>query len=205
MKKTKLLITDDHRILVDGLKKLFENSETVSVIGTAYSGKECKSFLVKETPDVILLDINLPDASGLELCKEIKSKYPNVKIIALTSYSEYAMVRQMIENGVDGYVLKNAMPEEILVSVEIVMENEQFLCEEIDMLMKKRSQNQIWLTPREKELLKNIVEGNTNIEIADKMCLGIETINSYRKNLLLKLNAKNTAVLVRMAIEEKLV
>lgn len=205
MEKIKLLITDDHRILVDGLKKLFDNSETVSVIGTAYSGKECRSFLLKETPDVILLDINLPDASGLELCKEIKTKYPEIKIVALTSYNEYAIVRQMLENGANGYVIKNAMPEEILMSVEIVMENEQFLCEEIDLLMKKRSQNQIWLTPREKELLKNIVDGHTNIEIADKMCLGVETINSYRKNLLLKLNAKNTAVLVRMALEEKLV
>lgn len=205
MEKIKLLITDDHRILADGLKKLFDNSETVSVIGTAYSGKECSSFLLKETPDVILLDINLPDASGIDLCKEIKTKYPEVKIVALTSYNEYAVVRQMLENGANGYVIKNAMPEEILMSVEVVMENEQFLCDEIDMLMKKRSQNQIWLTPREKELLKNIVDGNTNIEIADKMCLGVETINSYRKNLLLKLNAKNTAVLVRMAIEEKLV
>lgn len=205
MEKIKLLITDDHRILADGLKKLFDNSETVSVIGTAYSGKECRSFLLKEMPDVILLDINLPDASGIDLCKEIKTKYPEVKIVALTSYNEYAVVRQMLENGANGYVIKNAMPEEILMSVEVVMENEQFLCDEIDMLMKKRSQNQIWLTPREKELLKNIVDGNTNIEIADKMCLGVETINSYRKNLLLKLNAKNTAVLVRMAIEEKLV
>lgn len=205
MGKIKLLITDDHRILVDGLKKLFDNSETTSVIGVAYSGKECKNFLMNETPDVILLDINLPDASGLELCKEIKTKYSDVKIVALTSYNEYAMVRQMLENGADGYVIKNAMPEEILLSVETVMENEQFLCEEIDLLMKKRSQNQIWLTPREKELLKLIVDGNTNIEIADKMCLGVETINSYRKNLLFKLNAKNTAVLVRMALEEKLV
>lgn len=205
MEKIKLLITDDHRILADGLKKLFDNSETVSVIGTAYSGKECRSFLLKEMPDVILLDINLPDVNGIDLCKEIKTKYPEVKIVALTSYNEYAVVRQMLENGANGYVIKNAMPEEILMSVEVVMENEQFLCDEIDMLMKKRSQNQIWLTPREKELLKNIVDGNTNIEIADKMYLGVETINSYRKNLLLKLNAKNTAVLVRMAIEEKLV
>lgn len=204
MEKIKLLITDDHRILVDGLKKLFDNSETVLVIGTAYSGKECKNFLIHDVPDVILLDINLPDVSGIELCREIKIKYPSVKIVALTSYNEYTIVRQMLENGANGYVLKNAMPEEILLSVEKAIENDRFLCEEIDILMKKRSQNQIWLTPREKELLKLIVEGNTNIEIADKMYLGVETINSYRKNLLLKLNAKNTAVLVRMALEEKL-
>lgn len=97
------------------------------------------------------------------------------------------------------------MPEEIILSVETVANNEIFLCEEIDLLMRNRSNNPIWLTPREKELLKYIVEGLTNHEIAEKMYLGVETINSYRKNLLIKLGAKNTAVLVRMALEEKLV
>ena len=97
------------------------------------------------------------------------------------------------------------MPEEIFLSVETVANNEIFLCEEIDLLMRNRSNNPIWLTPREKELLKYIVEGLTNHEIAEKMYLGVETINSYRKNLLIKLGAKNTAVLVRMALEEKLV
>ncbi len=97
------------------------------------------------------------------------------------------------------------MPEEIILSVETVANNEIFLCEEIDLLMRNRSNNPIWLTPREKELLKYIVEGLTNHEIAEKMYLGVGTINSYRKNLLIKLGAKNTAVLVRMALEEKLV
>ncbi|MPM04021.1 DNA-binding transcriptional activator DevR/DosR [bioreactor metagenome] len=205
MNKIKLLIVDDHRILVDGLKKLFENSETVQLIGVAYSGKECRAFLRNEQPDVILLDINLPDASGIDLCKEIKKQNPPIKIVALTSFNEYAIVRQMIENGASGYVVKNAMPEEIILSVETVMENEIFLCEEIDLLMHKRNADPVWLTPREKELLKWIVDGLTNHEIAEKMFLGVETINSYRKNLLVKLGAKNTAVLVRMALKEKLV
>ena len=205
MDKIKLLIVDDHRILVDGLKKLFDNSENIVVVGVAYSGKECRNALSKELPDVILLDINLPDVSGIELCKEIKIHYPEIKIVALSSFNEYAIVRRMLENGASGYVVKNAMPEEIILSVETVANNEKFLCEEIDMLMRKRSHNPVWLTPREKELLKLIVDGFTNPEIAEKMFLGVETVNSYRKNLLLKLGAKNTAVLVRMAIEEKLV
>lgn len=205
MEKIKLLIVDDHRILVDGLKKLFENSDTVNVIAVAYSGKECRSVLIKALPDVILLDINLPDVSGIDLCKEIKTQYPKIKIIALSSFNEYAIVRRMIENGASGYVVKNAMPEEIRMSVEMAANNETFLCEEIDLLMRKRSNSPVWLTPREKELLKLIVDGYTNTEIAEKMFLGVETINSYRKNLLIKLGAKNTALLVRMALEEKLV
>lgn len=205
MEKIKLLIVDDHRILVAGLKKLFENSATVQVTGLAFSGKECRSAIIKELPDVILLDINLPDASGIDLCKEIKSQHPEIKIVALSSFNEYAIVRRMLENGASGYVVKNAMPEEIKMSVEMAANNASFLCEEIDLLMRKRSKNPIWLTPREKELLKLIVDGFTNHEIAEKMFLGVETINSYRKNLLIKLCAKNTAILVRMALEEKLV
>ena len=205
MEKIKLLIVDDHRILVAGLKKLFENSATVQVTGVAFSGKECRSAIIKELPDVILLDINLPDASGIDLCKEIKSQHPEIKIVALSSFNEYAIVRRMLENGASGYVVKNAMPEEIKMSVEMAANNASFLCEEIDLLMRKRSKNPIWLTPREKELLKLIVDGITNHEITEKMFLGVETINSYRKNLLIKLGAKNTAILVRMALEEKLV
>jgi DNA-binding NarL/FixJ family response regulator len=205
MEKIKLLIVDDHRILVAGLKKLFENSATVQVTGVAFSGKECRSAIIKELPDVILLDINFPDASGIDLCKEIKSQHPEIKIVALSSFNEYAIVRRMLENGASGYVVKNAMPEEIKMSVEMAANNASFLCEEIDLLMRKRSKNPIWLTPREKELLKLIVDGFTNHEIAEKMFLGVETINSYRKNLLIKLGAKNTAILVRMALEEKLV
>lgn len=205
MEKIKLLIVDDHRILVAGLKKLFEYSATVQVTGVAFSGKECRSAIIKELPDVILLDINLPDASGIDLCKEIKSQHPEIKIVALSSFNEYAIVRRMLENGASGYVVKNAMPEEIKMSVEMAANNASFLCEEIDLLMRKRSKSPIWLTPREKELLKLIVDGFTNHEIAEKMFLGVETINSYRKNLLIKLGAKNTAILVRMALEEKLV
>ncbi len=199
-----VLIVDDHIILADGLKKLINDSGFAEVCHTALTGKDCMNYLRHETPDVIFLDINLPDANGIDMCKEIKSHKPEIKIIALTSFGEYALVRQMLENGANGYLLKNAMPDEILLSIEMVMEGEQFLSDEIDMLMHKRSLNPVWLTPREKELLKLIVQGNTNHEIADKMCLGVETINSYRKNLLLKLGAKNTAVLVRMALEEKL-
>lgn len=198
-------IVDDHKILVEGLRKLVDESGFAHTIVVSYSGKECRQNLKQYTSQVILLDINLPDANGIDLCREITAQYPFIKIIALTSYSEYSIVRQMIENGASGYVLKNAMPEEILMSIETVINNEIFLCEQIDLLMKSRTTQHVWLTPREKELLKLIVEGFTNVEIANKMILGVETINSYRKNLLCKLGARNTAVLVRKAIEEKLV
>lgn len=198
-------IVDDHKILVEGLKKLVDNSGFARTTAVSYTGKDCLWKLNFEQPQVILLDINLPDWSGIDLCNVIKEKYPQVKVVALTSYSEYSIVRQMLENGASGYIIKNAMPEEILLGLQAVANNETFLCEEIDLLMNKRSLEQIWLTPREKVLLKYIVDGYTNPEIAEQMFLAVDTINNYRKKLLCKLNARNTAVLVRIALEQKLV
>lgn len=205
MNKIKLLIVDDHQIILEGLKNIFNHAENVRIINTAVTGAECRKALLHELPDVILLDISLPDISGIDLCKEIKTAHPKIRIVALSSFNEYAIVRRMIDHGASGYVVKNAMPQEIILSVERVMQNEIFLCEEIDLLMHNRSSNPVWLTHREKELLCFIVAGYTNTEIAEKMFLSIETINSYRKNLLVKMGARNTAALVRMALEQKLI
>jgi DNA-binding NarL/FixJ family response regulator len=111
----------------------------------------------------------------------------------------------MLSNGASGYVLKNAMPEEIIMGIETIMNGEIFLCHEIDILMKKETDKHVFLTRRETDLLRLITEGFTNQEISEKLFLGAETIKSYRKNLLFKLNAKNTASLVKMALEGKLV
>jgi DNA-binding NarL/FixJ family response regulator len=201
----KVAIVDDHPLLVEGLKKLLEESEVASITGIAGSGKECIRMIMAEEPEVLLLDINLPDINGIDLCKDIHLKWPNIKILALTSYSEYTSVRKMLDNGAKGYLLKNALNEEIIEGVKTVYQDREFLCNEIDLFLKRQSYNQVFLTPRETTLLRLIAEGFTNREIADKLFLGIETINTYRKNLLFKLNARNTAVLIRIAIEQKLI
>ena len=201
----KVAIVDDHPLLIEGLKNLFASSGVAQMTASAANGKECLRMLGFGLPDVLLLDINLPDISGIDLCKEILSRWPSLNILALTSFSEYTSVRKMIENGAKGYLLKNAMPEEIIQGIERVALGETFLCHEIDLFMKKQTDRHIFLTPRETDLLRLIVKGYTNTEIAEQLFLGIETINSYRKNLLFKLNARNTAVLVKIAIEEKLI
>lgn len=198
-------ITDDHKMLVEGLKKMIEESGEAVVTGMAHSGKECRSLLNQGLPDVLLLDINLPDISGVDLCAELKQNYPNLKILALTSYGEYSMVRRMLDNGALGYILKNAMCEEVIEGIATVAQGKPFLCHEVDMLMKKQADTSVWLTPREEALLKLIVEGYTNPEIAEKIFLSPETIKGYRKNLLFKLGAKNTAALVKIALDQKLV
>ena len=201
----KVAIVDDHPLLIEGLKNLISASGVAVVTKTAINGKDCLRMLSFEQPDVLLLDINLPDISGIDLCKEIHGQWPLVNIMALTSFGEYTIVRKMLDNGARGYLLKNAMPEEIIEGIESVFLGKLFLCHEIDLFMKRGADRHIFLTPRETDLLRLIVQGFTNHEIAEKLFLGVETINSYRKNLLFKLNARNTAVLVKMAIEEKLI
>jgi DNA-binding NarL/FixJ family response regulator len=201
----KILIVDDHPVLADGLKSLLIEYRQCGSPQIAASVAECKKLMGQERYDLILLDINLPDGSGIDLCGDIKQIYPQTKILAITSFSEFTYVSKMMANGASGYILKNAMPEEIVKGVEAVMSGETFLCHEVDMLMNKKNDQQIYLTRRESELLKLITEGYTNQEIAEKLFLGGETVKSYRKNLLFKLNVKNTASLVRFAIEQKLV
>lgn len=198
-------IVDDHKLLVEGLRLLIDESGTAKVTAVSYDAAQCCRTLENEIPDVLLLDINLPDTNGVDLCAELISKYPGLKILALTSYGEYNVVRRMIENGAMGYVLKNAMSEEMIAGIEAVSSGELFLCHEIDVLMKRQENTAIWLTLRERELLKLIVEGYTNPEIAEKIFLSPETIKGYRKNLLFKLGVKNTATLVKLTIEQKLI
>ena len=201
----KILIVDDHPVLANGLKTLLEEYKMCSSADIAVTGKECMKKLGGNEYDLILLDINLPDVSGIDLCETIHKNYPLIKILALTTFSEFTCVNNMMTNGASGYVLKNAMPEEIIKGVETVMNGEIFLCHEVDILMKKETDKHVFLTRRETDLLRLITQGFTNQEISEKLFLGSETIKSYRKNLLFKLNAKNTAALVKMALEEKLV
>jgi DNA-binding NarL/FixJ family response regulator len=123
----------------------------------------------------------------------------------LTSYSELTIIMRALENGASGYILKNAMTEEIIEGIRVVASGKQFLCEEVNLLVRHQEGHQVRLSRREQELLRLIVEGHSNSEIAERMFLGYETIKSYRKNLVLKLNAHNTAGLVKIAIEHKLV
>lgn len=198
-------IVDDHRILTEGLQSLIAESAIAKVVGVAHSAAACRLSLAFWKPDVLLLDVGLPDVSGVDFCKEIKEQFPNIKVLALTTHSEYTVVRQMLDNGASGYLIKNAMADEVMAGIEAVAAGETFLCHEIDLLMRRPAEKNVWLSPRERELLLLISEGLTNTEIAEQFFLSPETIRGYRKNLLLKLGAKNTAVLVKMAIEQKLI
>ena len=194
-----VVIIDDHKVIADGLERLINESEDVRVACKAFSVAGCLELLNNTQPDVLMLDIGLPDGNGIDLCEQIKAKYPQQKVLMLTSYGELATINRALDAGADGYILKNSMPEELLEGIRTVASGQRFLCEEVDIKLQKNETNTLELTRREKELLLLIVEGYTLPELSDKMCLGYHTIRSYRKNLNIKLNAHNTAQLVQNA------
>ena len=198
-------ITDDHKVFTEGLSILINESKIALITGISHSLAECRSALAFKRPDILLLDIQLPDGNGIDFCKEMRQKYPKLKILALTSHNEHSIVRRMMENGAHGYILKNALSEEVIAGIETVMNGEIFLCEDVDILVKKQEESNIWLTTREQELIRLIADGYTNQEMAEELYLGVETIKTYRKNMILKLGAKNSMMLVKMAIENKLI
>lgn len=199
---TKVFITDDHYMIVEGIRSLLQFEKGIEWVGHAMNTDSCLSFLEQQQPDVILMDINLPGIDGIDLCKEVKSKYPAVHIIGLSSFNQQSFIRKMLSNGASGYVLKNATREELIEAIETVMEGKQFLSHEAELTVRKNEDSIIpVLTRREKEVLVLIAEGLTNNAIGEKLFISTTTVDTHRKNLLAKFEVKNTATLIRMAAQ----
>ena len=201
----RVAIVDDHTMVAEGFERIINASGIAGVIGKAYSVSGCLTMLARSKTDVLLLDVSLPDGNGIDLFLKIKVLYPDLKVVMLTSHSELHIIKRALDYGVAGFIMKNAAAEVIIEGIRTVTSGERFLCEETQRLLNKRNCQTILLSRREQELLRLIVAGKKNMEIADSMNLGYETIKGYRKNLMIKLNTSNTAELVRMAIEQHLV
>jgi DNA-binding NarL/FixJ family response regulator len=201
----KVAVVDDHRIVIDGMEKIITESGIACLTGKALSVAGCRAMLSGEQPDVLMLDVGLPDGSGMDLCPQLKAKYPAMSILMLTGYAEYAVISHVLNNGASGYILKNATSEEIIEGIRTVAAGKRFLCEETGSVLKKSRNKEMILTRQERELLKLLATGHTSREIADAMNLGYETVRSYRKNLQTKLGVRSTVELTRIAFERKLV
>ena len=202
---TKVFIVDDHYMVIEGIRSLLQNEKGVEWAGHATNAASCLAFLQQQQPDIILMDINLPDKSGIDLCKEVKEKYPSVFIVGLSTFNQQSFIQKMMDSGASGYVLKNASQEELMEAIETVIKGKIFLSDEAAQSLQKRENVNIVLTRREKEVLELIAEGMTNNVIAQKLFISPATVDTHRKNLLAKLEAKNTASLVRMATQLQLI
>jgi len=197
----KILIVDDHPLVVEGLKSLLADSEGIAVTGTAANAVDAISFLKNNEVDIAFLDINLPDISGIELCKKIKEQFPSVKSLALSTFSERAYVSRMIQNGACGYLIKSSGREDILEAIRQVQLGGYFMNVNFDQnpVTENAPKTIPFLTRREKEVLLLIAEGMTNPQIAEKLFVSVTTVNSHRANLLMKFDVNNTASLIKIA------
>jgi DNA-binding NarL/FixJ family response regulator len=208
MRPITVFVVDDHFMVVEGIRSLLEKSEGIELVGHASTAVSCKAFLESRLPDVILMDINLPDQSGLELCADVKKLYPSVKILGLSTFNQRSFITTMMEKGASGYVLKNASREELIEAIDRASRGLKYLSEEASATLRdyQQSGNSIpIITSREKEVLELISQGLTNGEIAKKLFISVTTVDSHRKNLLAKFQVKNTAALVRLALEYKII
>lgn len=197
----RIFIVDDHYMVIEGIRSLLQNESSIEWMGHATNAASCISFLKLQQPDIILLDINLPDKSGTELCKEIKQLYPSVFVLGLSTFNQQVVIRNMMNNGASGYLLKNASKEEIMEAIATVLRGKEYLSLDAAFAIKETDRNFPIITRREKEILLLIAEGLTNAEIAEKLYISTPTVNTHRKSLLEKFDVKNTALLIGKAIK----
>lgn len=202
---TKVFIVDDHYMVIEGIRSLLQNEKGIEWTGHASNAASCLAFLQQQQPDVILMDINLPDKSGIDLCKEVREKYPAVFVIGLSTFNQQSFIQKMMENGASGYVLKNATQEELMEAIAAVAAGKTFLSDEAAQSLRKNNEGEIpVLTRREKEVLELIADGLTNNEIAQKLFISVSTVDTHRKNLLAKFDARNIASLIKAAMQMQL-
>lgn len=202
-----IAITDDHPMIIGGLRNMLSLYPHIR-LGEAYTtAKALMEGLEEVQPDVLLLDIQLPDKTGDTLVPVILKKYPAIRILALTNMDSMLYIHNMLRLGVSGYVSKNSDPDTVIRAIETVYRGDQFLesslkdrLEQFSFTMRKEAAMKPTLTQREKEILQLTVNGDTIQEISQKLFVGLRTVEYYRSNLLLKLDVKNMAGLIKKAI-----
>lgn len=202
----KLFIVDDHYMVIEGIHSLLQNEKQIEWTGHATNAASCLSFLQKQQPDIILMDINLPDKSGIELCKEVRDNYPCIYVIGLSTFNQQSFIQKMMDNGASGYLLKNATQQELMEGITTVIKGKTYLSHEASQVLNTPQHDEApVLTRRELEVLELIADGLTNNEIAQKLFISSTTVDTHRKNLLAKFSAKNTATLIRLAAQLKFI
>ncbi|MFD1602086.1 response regulator [Flavobacterium artemisiae] len=212
MNTINLLIVDDHTMFLQGIISLLEQEPNITIVGKAVNGNEALEIIKKGVVDFIILDVSMPEMDGIELSKILKKQHPNVKILIVSTHSNVMIVSRLIRIGVNGYLLKNAEKEELLKAINTIASGESYFAEELEekhltnsSRIEKQVSNLTELSSREKEILVLIAHEYNTAEIAEKTFISLNTVNTHRRNLLSKLNAKNTAGLVKYAVENGLV
>ncbi len=209
-----ILLADDHKITRTGLKALIEKETDFQVIAEAENGRRAVQLALKLEPDVIVMDINMPDLNGIDATRQITAELPGVKVIALSMYADKRYVIGMLKAGVSGYLLKNCAFEELTAAIKSVVKGRNYMSSEVaDKVMKGYADNlksteqvveNVALSAREREVLQLIAEGKSSSDIADALFISVKTVSTHRKKIMEKLNTDNLADLIKYAIREGL-
>ena len=203
-----MALVDDHPIVLEGLRSLFVRYKEQYKLLCFNNGSSLLSFLENNPVDVVLLDIALPDANGVDICTTIKTRYPNILVIGLSNQAEQSTIRQMLESGASGYLLKDSPAEEILAAIEAVINGEIVFSAGVKEILSvpaaAAGQPLPSLTKREKQILQLLAQGQTTKEIADQLFLSKLTVDTYRKNLLQKYEVRNIAELLMLLTQHRM-
>ena len=201
MNRIKVLIVDDHPMVLEGMRSMLTQINFVDIVGTAANAYEAIELIKAAAPDIVITDINMPEISSIELTLKIKKEFPEIKVIAMSTFKERSYITQMIQNGASGYLIKSASKEEIEEAILSVHEGKLYMSLDISLSAfdKQEINNVPILSSREKEVLDLIADGFTNPQIAEKLFLSLHTVDSHRKNLLTKFGINNTASLIKLA------
>lgn len=198
LNRTKVAIADDHKIFAQGIKSVLKDQEWINWVGEAFTAKDAFQLYEDRRPDIFLLDYHFPDGNGYEVAKKILHKYPNAGIIILSMENDSDIMHQCSLLGVKGYIIKNLSSDELIETIEQVIKGINVFMWEEEFLTKQKEEDG-GLSKREKEIIALISKGLTSQEIADAINLSVLTINTHRRNILRKLNLKNTAMVVQYA------
>lgn len=214
MANIKILLADDHKIVRDGIKLMLEPHIGIDIEAEASDGKEVLEILEKKLIDLIIMDINMPEMDGIEATRRVKEKYPDVRVLALTMSNDDLHIRQMIQAGASGYIMKSAGRSELKDAVNAIMNGKHYFSDEathsimMDLVKGKgnpSSSEPVHITDRELEILELIVKEHTNQEIGEKLFISSRTVDAHRRNLLQKTGARNTAGLVKYAFQHNII
>ena len=215
MTKIRLLLVDDHDVVRSGLRMLLENEADLVILGEAGNGQQALGLVAKLEPDVVIMDITLPDMSGIEVTRRIKQSHPKIAVVALTIHEDQQYFFEMLQVGASAYVPKRAAPNDLIAAIRAAYRGEMYIYPSLAKLLvsdflsragdgdEKATMN--GLTPREQEVLSMLAEGRTNEEIAAALTISRHTVARHRENLMGKLGLHNRSELVKYAIRKSLI
>ncbi len=212
MSELKIIIADDHALIRNGIKTMLSRNPEYNIIAEAENGKQLVELASKHIPDVVLADISMPVLNGFDALAELRKILPDTKVILLTMHEEPEYIIKAARSGANGYLLKNIDYEELHRAIALVMNGQKYFNQQVSSILmeelhRKSDSDQLQekLTERESDILKEIVQGLSSKEIADKLFISSRTVDTHRNNLMKKLSVHNTAELVKLALEKGLV